>query len=331
MSTPRVSAPTNATRPNAPANAPRVAPASATHVSAPASPSPPATDAGEAPTPARPFVKWAGGKRKLLPELVRRLPTSYGTYYEPFIGGGALFFHLRPRRAVLGDANDRLVRAYRGVKNSVDEVVALLQSYAPTRETFDRLRALDVDQRPDAEVAAWFIALNRLSFNGLYRVNRAGRFNVPFGDYKSPRLCDERVLRSCSAALAGAHLVVADFAEVVAEARRGDVAYFDPPYVPLSATSSFTSYTSKGFTMGDQERLRDTARSLAARGVTAVVSNSSATAVRELYAGGDFKLSPVKVARAINCKAEGRGPVTELVIVGGPAAARRPRRTPAKG
>jgi DNA adenine methylase len=261
-----------------------------------------------------------------VPELVRHLPRSYGTYYEPFLGGGALFFHLRPRRAVLGDANERLVRAYRGVRDAVDEVVRLLRSYAPTRETFEALRAADVDARSDAEVAAWFVFLNRLGYNGLYRVNRAGRFNVPFGDYPRPRVCDEPTLRACSAALAGAEIVCADFAEVVARARAGDVAYFDPPYVPLSVTSSFTAYTSKGFTMDDQRRLRDTARALAARGVRAVVSNSGAPAVRELYGGGDFELTPVRAARAISCKGAGRGPVVEVVAAGGPGAPGRGRR-----
>ncbi|MCU0681259.1 MAG: Dam family site-specific DNA-(adenine-N6)-methyltransferase [Polyangiaceae bacterium] len=258
----------------------------------------PGADAGLIETTStRPFLKWAGGKRRLLPELVRHLPSSYGTYYEPFLGGGALFFHLRPRRAVLGDANARLVRAYTGVRDSVDEVVRILRSYPPTRDTFEALRARDIDQSSDAEVAAWFVFLNRLGYNGLYRVNRAGRFNVPFGDYANPRVCDEATLRACSAALAGAELVVSDFAEVAAEARRGDLAYFDPPYVPLSATASFTSYTSKGFSPADQERLRDQARALAARGVTALISNSSAPAVHELYASDDFALSPVQAAR----------------------------------
>lgn len=282
----------------------------------------PGADAGLIETTStRPFLKWAGGKRRLLPELVRHLPSSYGTYYEPFLGGGALFFHLRPRRAVLGDANARLVRAYTGVRDSVDEVVRILRSYPPTRDTFEALRARDIDQSSDAEVAAWFVFLNRLGYNGLYRVNRAGRFNVPFGDYANPRVCDEATLRACSAALAGAELVVSDFAEVAAEARRGDLAYFDPPYVPLSATASFTSYTSKGFSPADQERLRDQARALAARGVTALISNSSAPAVHELYASDDFALSPVQAARAINCKPGGRGAVIELVIVAHPKPA----------
>jgi DNA adenine methylase len=279
---------------------------------------------------ARPFLKWAGGKRKLLPELVRRMPPSFGTYYEPFLGGGALFFHVRPRRAVLGDANARLVRAYRGVQRSVDEVVRVLRSYEPTRDTFERLRAVDADALSDAEVAAWFIFLNRLGYNGLYRVNRAGRFNVPFGDYANPRVCNEPVLRACSAALARAEIVHDDFAQVVASAGRGDVAYFDPPYVPLSATSSFTSYTSKGFSFDDQRRLCETARGLGARGVHAIVSNSGAPAVRKLYGGGDFTLAPVKMARAINCKAGGRGAVTELVIVGKSEAADGDPATPAR-
>lgn len=236
-----------------------------------------------------------------------------GRYHEPFVGGAALFFHLRPRRAVLSDTNERLVRAYRGVRNDVERVIDLLRSYPHTKEQFLRLRSEPIDTQSDAEVAAWFIYLNRTGYNGLYRVNSANTFNVPFGDYKNPTICDKSNLRACSEALRRADLRVEDFSTVLSRARKGDFVYFDPPYVPLSATSSFTSYTSDGFGMAEQTRLRDTARDLKRRGVHVLLSNSGAGAVRELYSDG-FKFAKVDAKRTVNCKPNGRGKVTELLI-----------------
>jgi DNA adenine methylase len=264
----------------------------------------------------RPFLKWAGGKRQLLPELLAHAPGPPGsraTYYEPFLGGGALFFAQRPRRAVLADVNERLIRTYRGVRNHVDDVIALLRRYPHDRAFFYGLREKDIDPASDAEVAAWFIYLNRTGYNGLYRVNRSNRYNVPFGRYRNPTICDEPTLRACSAALAGADLRVQDFEDVVRKARRGDFVYFDPPYVPLSATSSFTSYTSGGFGAGDQVRLRDAARRLKEKGVRVLLSNSSAPSVQALYEDG-FRKVEVPAARVVNSKAERRGAVVELLI-----------------
>jgi DNA adenine methylase len=265
---------------------------------------------------ARPFLKWAGGKRQLLPHLLRHVPPSVrstGRYYEPFVGGGALFFALRPARATLADVNERLVRAYRGVAHHVGDVVRLLGGYPHASEFFYRLRAEAIDARSDAEVAAWFIYLNRTGYNGLYRVNRKNVFNVPFGRYANPTVCDEPTLRACAAALAGTTLLVADFEKVVSSARRGDFVYFDPPYAPLSATSSFTSYTSDGFGPDDQRRLRDVARRLKKRGVHVLLSNSSAPLTRELYADG-FEVFEVPATRMLNSKGDGRGAIAELVI-----------------
>ncbi len=261
----------------------------------------------------RPFLKWAGGKRQLLPALIRHVPKEFGRYFEPFVGGGALFFSLRPRKAVLADVNERLIRTYRGVRDHVAEVIALLRDYPHDDKFFYELREVDIDARTDAEVAAWFIYLNKTGYNGLYRVNRRNRFNVPFGRYDNPTICDHANLRACSTALAETELLVADFEVATANAKRADFVYFDPPYVPLSATSSFTSYTCGGFGFDEQTRLCDVALGLKKRGVNVLLSNSSAGSVRDLYEKG-FETTEVSAPRFVNSKASGRGAVTELVI-----------------
>ena len=261
----------------------------------------------------RPFLKWVGGKRQLIPQLLANAPPAFGRYYEPFVGGGALFFHLRPRAAVLADANERLIRTYRGVRDDVEAVIDRLRRYPYESSFYYRMRALPIDRRSDAEVAAWFIYLNRAGFNGLYRVNRENQFNVSFGRYTNPTICDAENLRACSAALKGTELVVGDFADVVGKAQCGDFVYIDPPYVPLSATSCFTSYAADGFGADDQRRLRATASKLKKRGVRVLLSNSSAPFVRELYAG-QFKTVEVYASRAVNCRADRRGAVKELLI-----------------
>ena len=269
-------------------------------------------DAAAHPAP-RPFLKWAGGKRQLLSELLARMPRRFGTYHEPFLGGGALFLEVLPERAVLSDANERLVRTWRAVRDDVDAVVELLSSYPHDKEFFLELRASEIDARSDVEVAAWFIYLNRTGFNGLYRVNGSNRFNVPWGKYRNPTICDEGRLRAVSHALRNTEIHCEDFGKVLERAEQGDFVYFDPPYVPLSATSSFTAYQKGGFGLEQHARLRDTARELKRRGVRVLLSNSSADEVYGLYGRG-FQSTEVLASRAINSVASRRGKVPELLI-----------------
>ncbi len=276
---------------------------------------------------AKPFVKWVGGKRQLLSELVRYAPdrNQIDTYYEPFVGGGALFFHLRPRRAILADLNERLIRTYRGVRDDVEDVIDRLRTYGHLHDKhfFAKMRSLDVDKLSDTGVAAWFIYLNRTGYNGLYRVNSRNLFNVPFGDYQNPLICDAENLRACSRVLLRAtkgsgdtedRIRVTDFEQISRRAAKGDFVYFDPPYAPLNATSKFTDYTSAGFGDEQQLRLRDLALELKRTGVRILLSNSSADRVRSWYGKKDFKLVRVAARRSVNSKADARGRVAELII-----------------
>jgi DNA adenine methylase len=262
---------------------------------------------------ARPFLKWVGGKRQLLGELVKHVPAEYGAYHEPFVGGGALFFHLRPERAFLSDSNERLIAAYRGVKGSVEKVIAKLQTYKHDKDFFLEVRGAPKG-RSDADVAAWLIYVNKTAYNGLYRVNSRNVFNVPFGDYARPNICDAGNLRACAEALRDAEIHKEPFDAVLARAQAGDFVYFDPPYVPLSASSMFTSYTAEGFGDEEQRRLCELSLELTAKGVHVVLSNSSAPRVRELYDEKRFELTEVLAARAVNSQASGRGKIRELVI-----------------
>jgi DNA adenine methylase len=264
-----------------------------------------------------PFVKWAGGKRQLLPELRKSLPGTFRHYYEPFVGGGALFFDLRASgfhgTATLGDANERLVRTYIGVRDDVSQVIHLLQGFKYDKRMYLRERARRIDTADDAEVAAWLIYLNRTGFNGLYRVNQKGEFNVPFGRYENPTICDEELLLLCSKALRKTKIVAWDFVKTVKGAEAGDLVYFDPPYVPVSDTSDFTSYTKDKFGPEDQERLRDCAWRLKKLGVHVVLSSPDVPIIRKLYKR-DFKIRRVEARRNINSKVAGRGIVGEVIV-----------------
>ena len=264
--------------------------------------------------PARPFVKWAGGKRQLLPSILKYLPDRFGKYHEPFLGGGAVFFRLRPSLAFLSDSNERLIRAYNGVKNHVSDVIAILKTYRNDKEVYLAARKIPIDSKTDAEVAAWLIFLNKTGFNGLYRVNSRNIFNVPFASNANARICDEENLKACAEALRVADLRCEDFDAVLKRASEGDLVYFDPPYVPVSGTSYFTSYTSGGFGVEDQVRLRDVARELKQRGVHVLLSNSSAKLVKDLYSSG-FTCVPVAASRLVNSNISRRGKVTEFLIV----------------
>ena len=285
------------------------------------------TGAGENRAKPKPFVKWAGGKRQLLRELKKHVPRDMRRYHEPFVGGAALFFdlfgtsHGRARSsAVLSDKNERLVRTYRAVRHSPEVVIARLRCYPNTRDFFLHMRdEKDPEKLDDAELAAWFIYLNKTCFNGLYRVNRSDRFNVPFGDHKAPVICDAENLLACSAALnrSGACIEHEDFREALGRGSvEEDFFYFDPPYVPRSPTASFKSYQPGGFSSKDQADLRDVARELVRRGAFVLLSNSDTEEARALYGGEPFVCHGVRARRPINSKAGARGLVSELLIVG---------------
>lgn len=270
----------------------------------------------------RPILKWAGGKSRLVARIVQRLPERIDTYYEPFVGGAAVFFALasqgRFKRAVLGDLNRDLVDVYKGVKEDVDAVILLLEDYRRrhSRETYYETRQLDPATLELPARAARLIYLNKTGYNGLYRVNRSGQFNVPFGRYENPSICDEPRLRAAAEALRrrSVSIKVGDFEKLSQRAEAGDAVYFDPPYVPVSKTASFTNYHSASF--GDEEHLRlaSTFKQLTLRKVAAVLSNSGGKATQLLYRGAGIEVEKVLVARSINSKSTARGNVTELLV-----------------
>jgi DNA adenine methylase len=274
---------------------------------------------------ARPFLKWPGGKRQLLEAFEPLFPASFGRYFEPFVGSGAVFFRLRgtgrlsgsAHSPLLSDHNAELINAYRVVRDEVDALVGLLAEYAARHspETFYAVRALDRNGHTlgDVERAARTIYLNKTCYNGLYRDNSRGEFNAPLGRYARPSILQEGVLRAASAALQGVALEQRDYAALVDEAGAGDFFYFDPPYHPLSRTANFTAYTAGAFGPDDQRRLADVYDSLARRGCHCMLSNSDTTFIRELYAG--YRIETIQATRAINSKAAGRGPISEVVIL----------------
>ena len=257
----------------------------------------------------------------MLPALLDKAPGRWSGYHEPFVGGGALFFALAARtgglagRAVLSDMNERLVRTYLTVRDEVEPLINRLQEHKARhcKDYYYATRARDIDVDTNLEVAAWMIYLNKTGFNGLYRVNKKGGFNVPMGRYKDPRVCDAVNLRAASSVLQGVTIRHEGFDGVLERACEGDFVYFDPPYVPVSATSSFTAYTSDGFNLADQERLRDIACALKERGVHVMLSNADHPRVRKLYTPG-FRKHTIQVGRAINSAATRRGSVAELII-----------------
>jgi len=260
----------------------------------------------------RPFLKWAGGKSRVLPQYLPYFP-EYTTYYEPFIGGGAIFFHLVPKSAVLSDINEELVNVYQCIQNHVEDVIAQLSIHQDNhcKDYYYRVRSnLGQDC---VERAARLLYLNKTCFNGLYRENSKGYFNVPMGRYKNPTICDPSLLMSASCALQSVAIAHEPFEAILKRAQSStDFVYFDPPYFPISATSNFTGYNRYSFTKDDQIRLRDTFVRLAERGVKVMLSNSDCLFIRELYEG--FNIQVIHAARAINSNAKKRGKITELLI-----------------
>lgn len=263
------------------------------------------------PPSARPFVKWVGGKRALADQILEGLP-PFNRYFEPFAGGAAVFFELAPGAATLSDANTKLINAYQALRYDPDAVIDHLRTYENTKEFYLAIREKNFDVGSCAERAADFIYCNRVGFNGLFRENQSGVFNVPFGDNPRATICDENNLLAVAWALQDVDIRAGDFVDAVSSAEAGDFCYFDPPYIPISTTSNFAGYQAAGFDYRDQVRLRDTALALKARGVHVILSNSAAAMVFDLYAGFDIQL--VDARRAINCKADRRGPVKEVLI-----------------
>ncbi len=270
---------------------------------------------GGTPTPVppsvRPPIKWAGGKTALLDETFADLPT-FGRYLEVFLGGGAPFFKLAPKSAIISDTNAKLINMYVALRDDPHEVVRHLRMYENTSECFYATRARNFSVGSAAQRAAEFIAINKTCFNGLHRENQSGQFNTPFGDNPKAVICDTNNLLAVSAALQGVDIRVADFEDALKDAQRGDLAYCDPPYAPLSATSNFTGYQAKGFTVRDQVRLRELAVALKKRGVRLILSNSHCPFILELYAGFDIQV--VEARRSVNCKGGKRGAVKEVII-----------------
>jgi len=264
---------------------------------------------------ARPFVKWAGGKRQLLEELTSGLP-NFNDYHEPFIGGGALFFRLEAmnkiKRAYLSDSNAELINTYSVIKNEVFELMSELASslYVNDEVTYYKIRASK--PKTNVERAARFIYLNKTAFNGLYRVNSSGGFNVPFGKYNNPKILDSQNLMLVHRALQKDELYCGDFTIVLKNAKRGDFIYFDPPYFPISKTSNFTGYTKDGFGESEQKKLLKTYKELDSKGCFVLLSNSYSDFISDLYA--EFEPEIVQASRMINCKADGRGKIKELIV-----------------
>ena len=271
---------------------------------------------------AKPFIKWVGGKQQLLTQFEAYFPPTFHRYLEPFVGGGAVFFHLwntrrLPGQALLRDNNAELINAYRVVRDQVDDLIRSLAEHQShhSKTYYYQIRGLDREaaELSDVAKAARTIYLNRTCYNGLYRVNRRGEFNAPMGNYKAPRILRENVLRAASAALQQTTPAAGDFREIADLAQPGDFVYFDPPYAPLSKTANFTGYTAESFQDSDQRDLAEVFTQLTNRGCLCMLSNAYTPLILELYR--PFRVETVYARRAVNSDAGGRGAIKEVVVL----------------
>jgi len=266
-----------------------------------------------------PFLKWAGGKSQLLKQFECFLPPKFNNYLEPFVGAGSVFFYLyytgrlKGKKIILIDFNEELINCFLVIKENVERLISILKGpkYVNKKEVYYRIRAEEPKDR--FERVARTIYLNKTCFNGLYRVNSKGKFNVPFGRYKNPLICDSRNLRAVSIALKNVKILCDDFEKSLEYAGKGDFIYFDPPYQPLSKTSNFTSYTKNSFSEEDQKRLCEVFKRLDKMGCKIMLSNSDTHFIRNLYK--KYRIEVVYAKRAINCKPSGRSAIKELVIL----------------
>lgn len=266
----------------------------------------------------RPFMKWAGGKRQLIPQITRFLPKSYNKYIEPFVGGGAMFFSLSAKRAILMDINPDLINIYQVIKTDLESLITSLKKHKNEEAYYYQVRNVDRNREEfcnwsNVEKASRHIFMNHVCFNGLFRVNSSGYFNVPFGDYKNPTLCDENNLRAVHDSLQNVDLYVSSFEKVLELAEKDDFVYFDPPYVPLSETANFTSYTKENFGPDDQKKLFQVFRQLDAKGCKIIMSNSYCDFILDLYK--EYRIETLMASRAINRDATKRGKIKEVLIL----------------
>jgi DNA adenine methylase len=267
-----------------------------------------------------PVVKWAGGKRQILYEITKYIPETLSTYFEPFLGGGAVLFELQPEKAVVNDINQELMNIYQVIKENVDELIDDLKKHKNEKEYFYKIRALDRDRErysrlTRVEKASRIIYLNKTCYNGLFRVNRSGEFNAPFGNYKNPNIVNEHTLRAVSEYFNKANIkfTCQDFEVALQSAAKGDFVYLDPPYEPVSETASFTSYYKTGFDRDEQLRLKKVCDKLNKKGIRFLLSNSATEFILELYK--DYRIEVIQAKRAINSKGNKRGDVDEVLVM----------------
>ena len=265
-----------------------------------------------------PFVKWAGGKRQLISQMDIFFPKNYNKYIEPFIGGGAVFFHLLPDNSIISDNNPDLINCYKVIKEDVEGLIKSLKKHRYEKNYYYEIRALDRDckkfaELSDVEKASRSIYLNKSGYNGLYRVNSKGLFNVPFGRHKNPKICDETNLRNVSQALKKVEIFLGSFEICLDFAEKDDFIYFDPPYFPLSDTALFTSYTKNSFDKSSQIKLFEVFKELNKRGCNLMLSNSYSEFILDLYK--DFKIVTLKAKRNINSNSQKRGLINEVMIL----------------
>ncbi len=265
----------------------------------------------------KPFLKWVGGKRQLILQMNDYFPKEFNKYIEPFVGGGAIFFYLLPETAILIDVNKELINTYNIIKNNVSELIKSLKNHKNEKDYYYEVRSKDrnpeeYNKLSDVNKASRTIYLNRCCFNGLYRVNSKGQFNVPFGKYKNPKFCDEENLVAIHKALQNALLINDSFEKCLDFAEKGDFIYFDPPYVPISSSANFTSYTKGNFGKEDQIRLFNVYKNLDERGCKVMLSNSYSDFILDLYK--DYQINILYAKRAINSDGSKRGEIKELLI-----------------
>lgn len=269
--------------------------------------------------PLKPILKWVGGKKQIFNEINKRLPKTFNTYFEPFIGGGYLLFALQPKEAYINDLNKELINLYKIVKTNPNEFINNLLTFKNSKDDFYKIRSLDrdksiFDKLSNVERASRILYLNKTCYNGLYRVNQAGQLNAPFGAYKNPNFCDKELILNISKYFNKnkIHFSNDDFGKMLSKIKMGDFVYLDPPYDPISDSSSFTGYNSNGFNKSDQIRLKIFCDKLTKKGAYFLLSNSSTDFIKNLYK--NYYLDEIDANRFINCKGELRTKIKEVLI-----------------